>query len=94
MGEYYVDSLAYVRVKWGVSERFEINIGGRQGCTMSPWLFNVYMDVVTKKVKIGMGSRGVIFMEEGREWRLPGLLYADYLALCGESEEKLGPFLC
>ena len=28
-------------------------------------------------------------MEEGREWRLPGLLYADDLVLCGESEEDL-----
>ena len=29
------------------------------------------------------------FMEEGREWRLPGLLYADDLFFCGESEENL-----
>ena len=29
------------------------------------------------------------FQEEGREWRLPGLLYADDLVLCGESEEAL-----
>ena len=27
------------------------------------------------------------FMEEGREWRLPGPLYADDLVLFGESEE-------
>ena len=27
--------------------------------------------------------------EEGREWRLPGLLYADDSVLCGESEEDL-----
>ena len=27
--------------------------------------------------------------KEGREWRLPGLLYADDLILCGESEEDL-----
>ena len=27
--------------------------------------------------------------EEGREWRLPGTLYADDLVLCGESEENL-----
>ena len=27
--------------------------------------------------------------EEGREWKLPGLLYADDLVLCGESEEDL-----
>ena len=31
----------------------------------------------------------VRFQDEGREWRLPGLLYADDLALCGESEEDL-----
>ena len=29
------------------------------------------------------------FEEEGREWRLRGLLYADDLVLCGESEEEL-----
>ena len=38
---------------------------------------------------MGMGRRGVIFMEDGREWRLPDLLYADGLVLCGESEEEL-----
>ena len=26
---------------------------------------------------------------EGREWRLPGLLYVDDLVLCGEMEEEL-----
>ena len=29
------------------------------------------------------------FQEEGREWRLLSLLYADDLVLCGESEEEL-----
>ena len=29
------------------------------------------------------------FQEEGREWRLPGLLYADDLFLCSEPEEDL-----
>ena len=27
--------------------------------------------------------------KEGREWRLPSLLYVDDLVLCGESEEDL-----
>ena len=27
--------------------------------------------------------------EKGREWRLPGILYADDLVLCGESEGDL-----
>ena len=29
------------------------------------------------------------FLTEGREWRFPGLLYADNLVLCGELEEDL-----
>ena len=34
-----------------------------------------------------MGRRGVRFREDGREWRLPSLLYADDLVLRGELEE-------
>ena len=41
------------------------------------------------KVKMGMGRMGVTFPEDRREWRLLGLLYADHLVLCGESEEDL-----
>ena len=50
---------------------------------------DVYTDAVMKEVKMGMGRRGVRFQEEGKEWRLHGLLYADDLFLCGESEEDL-----
>ena len=42
-----------------------------------------------KEVKKGMGRRGVRFLEDGREWGLPCLLYADNLVLCGEFEEDL-----
>ena len=38
---------------------------------------------------MGMGRRGVRFLEGGREWRLHGLLYAGDLVLCGELEEDL-----
>ena len=41
----YVDSLACVRLKKGENEQFRIDSGVRQG-SMSPWLFNVYMDAV------------------------------------------------
>ena len=41
--------------------QFRIESGVRQGCIMSPWLFNVYM----KDVKMGMGRRGVSFLEDG-----------------------------
>ena len=42
-----------------------------------------------KEVEIGLGRRGVSFLGDGRDWKLPGLLYADDLVLCGESEEDL-----
>ena len=56
---------------------------------MCPWLFNVYMDGMTKEMKMGMGKRGVTFLDDGREWRLPGLFYADDFFICGESDEGL-----
>ena len=49
----YVDSSAYLRVKWGESERFRIDSGVRVGCIMPPWLFNVYMEEVMKEVNMG-----------------------------------------
>ena len=44
-----------------------IDSGVRQGFIMSPWFFNVYIDGVMKEVKIGIGRRGVKFLEDGRE---------------------------
>ena len=40
-------------------------------------MYNVYMNGVMKKM--GMGRRGVSVLEDEREWRLLGLLYADDL---------------
>ena len=39
------------------------------------------------------GKEEVRFLEEKREERLPGLLYADEMALCGVSEEDLRAML-
>ena len=44
----YVGNLTCARVKRGESERFKIYKGVGQGCIMSPWLFNVYMDVMMR----------------------------------------------
>ena len=40
----YVDSSACVRVKGGEREQFRVDSGVRQGCIMSPYLYNVYVD--------------------------------------------------
>ena len=42
---------------------------------------------------MGTGRRRVRFLEEKRKWILPGLLYADDMVLCGETEEYLRAIL-
>ena len=51
----HINSLACVRLKGSESECFRIESGVRQGCIISPWLFNMYMDAVMKEVKVGIG---------------------------------------
>ena len=70
-------------------------MGGKQGYIMSPWLFNVYINPLKKEVKMGRGSSGMTFLEDGREWRFPALLYACDLFLCGgKAEEDDGGTVC
>ena len=85
----YVDSSVCIRVKGGESKQFRIDSEVRQGSIMSPWLFNIYMDGVMKEVKMEMGKRGVSFLEDWREWKLPVLFYEDDLVLCCKSEKGL-----
>ncbi len=41
-------------------------MGFRQGCVMSPWLFNIYMDGVMREMKGKVGEVGVGMYAEGR----------------------------
>ena len=54
---FYVDSTACVQVEMDVSEWFPVNVRFRQGCVMSPWLFNVYMDGVVREVNARVFGR-------------------------------------
>ena len=49
---FYVDSRVSVSVGYDVSEWFLINIGLRQSCVLSSWLFSVYMDRVVRNVNV------------------------------------------
>ena len=55
---FYVDSRACVLVGNDVSEWFPVNVGLSQGCVMSPWLFNVYMETVVREVNAVVLGKG------------------------------------
>ena len=69
-----VDSSACVRVKGCESEKFRIYNGVRQGCIISPWLFNSYMEGVIKELKMGMVRRGSEFSGEWERVEIAWLL--------------------
>ena len=67
---FYEDSRACVRVGNDVSEWFPVDVGLRQGCVMSPWLFNVYMDGVVREVNLRvLGKRSE--MVDPIDWSHP-----------------------
>ena len=41
-----------------MSEWFPVYVGLRQGCVMSPWLFNVYMEGVIREVNVNAQGKG------------------------------------
>ena len=87
---FYVDSLACVRVGNDVSEWFPVNVGLRQGCVMSSWLFNVYMDGVVLDVNVRVLAKGLeLLSANGGRFEINQLLFADDTVLVADSEEKL-----
>ena len=87
---FYVDSRACVRVGDDVSEWFPVNVGLRQGCVMSPWLFNVYMDGVVREVNVRVLGKGLkVLSANGGRFEINQLLFTGDTALVADSEEKL-----
>ena len=75
----YENSEAYVRVCREEGEWFEVGVGLRQGCVMSPWLFNLFMDAVMKEIREKAGDVGVTLWDERRnvKWKVDWLMFAD-----------------
>ena len=87
---FYLDSRARVRVGNDVSEWLPVNVGLRQGCVVSPLLFNVYMDGVVREVNVRvLGKVSELLSVNGGRLEINQLLYADDTALVADSEEKL-----
>ena len=87
---FYVDSRVCVRVGNDVSEWFPVNVRLRQGCLMSPWLLNVYMDGVVREVNVRVLGKGLeLLSANGGRFEINQLLIADDTVLVADSEVKL-----
>ena len=63
--------------------------GVRQGCILSPCLFNFYAEYIMRNTGLGEGQAGIKIA--GRN--INGLRYADDTTLMAESEEELNSLL-
>ena len=88
---FYDGSEACVRVCRQKSDWFSVKVGLRQGCVMSPWLFNLFMDGVMREVRARVGEVGVNLWDNVRrcKWKVEWLMFADDTVLVGDSKEKL-----
>ena len=70
-----------------MSEWFPVKVGLRQGCVVSPYLFNVYKDGVVREVNVSvLGKRLELLRANGSRFEINHLLCADDTALLADSE--------
>ena len=55
----YDDGKACVRVQGQKSDWFGVGQRVRQGCTMSPWIFNIFMDNIVQKDTFGRKGKNL-----------------------------------
>ena len=68
---------------------FPVNARLRQGCVMSPWLFNVYIHGVVREVNVRVLGKGLeLLSANGGRFEINQLLFADDTALVADSGEK------
>ena len=60
-----------------MSEWFPVNVGLRQGCVMSSWLCNVYMDGVVREVNVRvLGKLLELLSANGGRFEINQLLFS------------------
>ena len=79
----YAGQEATVRTGHGTTDWFQIGKGARQGCILSPCLFNLYADYIMKNSGLEETQAGIKIT--GRN--INNLRYADDTTLMAESEE-------
>ena len=85
----YAGQEATVRTGHGTTNWFQIGKRARQGCILSPCLFNLYAEYIMRNVGLEEAQAGIKIA--GRN--VSNLRYADDTTLMAESEEELKSLL-
>ena len=85
----YAGQEATVRTGHGTTNWFQIGKGGRQGCILSPCLFNFYAEYIMRNAGLEEVQAGI--KTAGRN--INNLRYVDDTTLMAESEEELKSLL-
>ena len=85
----YAGHKATVRTGHGTIDWFEIKKGIREGCVLSPCLFNLYAEYIMRNA--GLDEAQVGIKTAGRN--INNFRYADDITLMAESEEELKSLL-
>ena len=78
-----------VRTRHGTMDWFQIGKGERQGCILSPCLFNLYAEYIMRNARLDEAQAGIKIA--GRN--INNLRYGDDTILMAESEEELKSLL-
>ena len=81
----YAGQEATVRTGHGTTDRFQIGKGVRQGCILSPCLFNFYAEYIMQKARLDEAQAGIKIARRN----INNLRYTDDTTLMAESEEEL-----
>ena len=81
--------MSSVRTEHGTTDWFQIGKGVRQGCTLSPCLFNFYAEYIMRNTELEEAQAGIKIA--GRN--INHLRYADDTTLMAESEKELKSLL-
>ena len=81
----YVGQEATVRTGYGTTDLFQIGKGVRQGCILSPCLFNLYAEYIIRNAGLEEAQAGIKIARRN----INNLRYADDTTLMAESEREL-----
>ena len=85
----YADQEARVRTGHGTTEWFQIGKGERQGCILSPCLFNLHAKYIMRNAGLDKAQAGIKIAGKN----INNLKYADDTTLMAESEKELKSLL-